>query len=172
MTAIGNWAFQNCLGLTELALPAALTTIGVGAFSGCTSLCERRLPIGLTTIGNGAFQNCTSLTELSLPAALTTIGSGAFRGATSLTTLTRIRVVSLKVKLIVKVVSATSYRPWRRATLLAPRPRWKPNDLPATQAPIGSMLHWHALAARSTTSTPRVRQCCSSLTQRCSSATE
>ena len=71
-----------------------------------------------------------------------------------------------------KVVSATSYRPWRRAALIVPRPRWKPNDLPATQAPIGSMLHWHALAESSTTSTPRVRQCCSSLTQRCSSATE
>ena len=72
----------------------------------------------------------------------------------------------------VKVVSATSYRPWRRATLIVPRPRWKPNDLPVTQAPIGSMLHWHAQAARSTASTPRARQCCSSLTQRCSSATE
>eukprot|EP00964_Phaeocystis_antarctica_P044137 scaffold25360_cov59-Phaeocystis_antarctica.AAC.2 len=69
-------------------------------------------------------------------------------------------------------ISATSYRPWRRAALIVPRPRWKPNDLPATQAPISSMLHWHALAESSTTSTPRVRQCCSSLTQRCSSATE
>ena len=71
-----------------------------------------------------------------------------------------------------KVVSATSYRPWRRAALIVPRPRWKPSDLPPTQAPVGGMLHWHAQAARSTASTPRMMQCCSSLTQRCSSATE
>eukprot|EP00964_Phaeocystis_antarctica_P078011 scaffold48498_cov32-Phaeocystis_antarctica.AAC.1 len=45
-------------------------------------------------------------------------------------------------------------------------------DLPPTQAPVGGMLHWHAQAARSTASTPRMMQCCSSLTQRCSSATE
>ena len=73
---------------------------------------------------------------------------------------------------LLKVVSATSYRPWRRAALIVPRPRWKPSDLPPTQAPVGGMLHWHAQAARSTASTPRMMQCCSSLTQRCSSATE
>eukprot|EP00964_Phaeocystis_antarctica_P079549 scaffold49574_cov39-Phaeocystis_antarctica.AAC.2 len=50
----------------------------------------------------------------------------------------------------VKVVSATSYRPWRRAALIVPRPRWKPSDLPPTQAPVGGMPHWHAQAARST----------------------
>eukprot|EP00964_Phaeocystis_antarctica_P017190 scaffold9486_cov67-Phaeocystis_antarctica.AAC.1 len=72
----------------------------------------------------------------------------------------------------VKVVSATSYGRWRRAALIVPRPRWKPSDLPPTQAPVGGMLHWHAQAARSTASTPRMMQCCSSLTQRCSSATE
>jgi len=60
-----------------------------------------------------------------------------------------------------KVVSATSYRPWRRAALIVPRPRWKPSDLPPTQAPVGGMLHWHAQAARSTASTPRMMQCCS-----------
>eukprot|EP00964_Phaeocystis_antarctica_P036782 scaffold20990_cov73-Phaeocystis_antarctica.AAC.1 len=54
-----------------------------------------------------------------------------------------------------KVVSATSYRPWRRAALIVPRPRWKPSDLPPTQAPVGGMLHWHAQAARSTASTAR-----------------
>eukprot|EP00964_Phaeocystis_antarctica_P103029 scaffold68327_cov32-Phaeocystis_antarctica.AAC.2 len=79
---------------------------------------------------------------------------------------------SLYVGSVLKVVSATSYRPWRRAALIVPRPRWKPSDLPPTQAPVGGMLHWHAQVARSTASTPRMMQCCSSLTQRCSSATE
>ena len=82
------------------------------------------------------------------------------------------RKVQPKVQRRFKVVSATSYRPWRRAALIVPRPRWKPSDLPPTQAPVGGMLHWHAQAARSTASTPRMMQCCSSLTQRCSSATE
>ena len=37
-----------------------------------------------------------------------------------------------------KVVSATSYRPWRRAALIVPRPRWKPNDLPEPTAGISA----------------------------------
>ena len=82
------------------------------------------------------------------------------------------RTVDSIAPLRFKVVSATSYPPWRRAALIVPRPRWKPSDLPPTQAPVGGMLHWHAQAARSTASTPRMMQCCSSLTQRCSSATE
>eukprot|EP00964_Phaeocystis_antarctica_P065754 scaffold39715_cov36-Phaeocystis_antarctica.AAC.3 len=38
-------------------------------------------------------------------------------------------------KLAFKVVSAPAYPPWRRAALIVPRPRWKPSDIPPTQAP-------------------------------------
>eukprot|EP00633_Aureoumbra_lagunensis_P010269 CAMPEP_0197305094 /NCGR_PEP_ID=MMETSP0891-20130614/921_1 /TAXON_ID=44058 ORGANISM="Aureoumbra lagunensis, Strain CCMP1510" /NCGR_SAMPLE_ID=MMETSP0891 /ASSEMBLY_ACC=CAM_ASM_000534 /LENGTH=68 /DNA_ID=CAMNT_0042785715 /DNA_START=108 /DNA_END=310 /DNA_ORIENTATION=+ len=67
---IGDFAFYGCTGLTQLTLPAGLTTIGIGAFIGC-SLNQITLRVGLTSIGDNAFQDCTSLSQLILPAGLT-----------------------------------------------------------------------------------------------------
>ena len=35
---IGDYAFRDCLGLTEITLPASLKSVGSGAFSGCVNL--------------------------------------------------------------------------------------------------------------------------------------
>ena len=37
-TAIGNYAFYNCSGLTSVTLPAELTSVGTAAFSTCTNI--------------------------------------------------------------------------------------------------------------------------------------
>ena len=42
------------------------------------------IPAGVTSIGGGAFSDCTSLTSIEIPNSVKIIGSGAFRGCTSL----------------------------------------------------------------------------------------
>jgi surface protein, putative len=77
--------FANCTGLTEVLLPASLTSICPGAFTGCTKLAEIRFPAALTEIGNKAFSDCTGLTEIDFSACttLTRIGRDAFRNIAS-----------------------------------------------------------------------------------------
>lgn len=103
-------AFDGCVTLTSIALPASVQAIGTGVFSGCTSLASANIPSalagvpddlfngcsslasidipsGITSIGNRAFQGCSSLTEVSVPDSVTTIGLNAFENCTSLETL-------------------------------------------------------------------------------------
>ena len=40
MTAIGEYAFMNCSGLTSIEIPASVTSIEHEAFSGCSGLTE------------------------------------------------------------------------------------------------------------------------------------
>ena len=41
VTSIGNGAFRDCTGLTDIKIPASVASIGEGAFSGCTGLISR-----------------------------------------------------------------------------------------------------------------------------------
>ena len=38
MTGIGNYAFDNCHGVTSVTIPGSVTSIGVNAFAHCTNL--------------------------------------------------------------------------------------------------------------------------------------
>ena len=87
VTSIGNYAFQNCTGLTSVSLPGSLMSIGSGAFGGCTGLTSITISDSVTSIGNYAFQNCTGLTSVSLPGSLMSIGSGAFSSCANLTSV-------------------------------------------------------------------------------------
>ena len=105
--------FNGCSSLTEIALPAGVTSIGQyaffnckllarvlnlentkvtkirdGVFKGCAALAEVSLPASLTSIGNYAFEGCSSLTEIALPAGVTSIGGSAFKGCTLLAGIT------------------------------------------------------------------------------------
>ena len=55
ITTIGNYAFWNCEGLTEIVIPASVTSIGSGAFESCTSLTEIVISGNVTSIGRYAF---------------------------------------------------------------------------------------------------------------------
>lgn len=88
VTSIGNYAFANMTGLTELNLPSSIVQINSGAFYGLTNISSLDLPEGILTIGASAFQNLTSLITLKLPESLKTIGSAAFYNLNNLTTLT------------------------------------------------------------------------------------
>ena len=85
VTAIGNGAFTDCSGLTEVVIPEGVASIGDDAFYGCTKLTEVTFPKSVTSIGDGAFYGCTGLTEVTIPEKVTHIGSDAFANCTGLT---------------------------------------------------------------------------------------
>ena len=55
--AIGNSAFDYCVKLNSISLPATLKTIGEWAFSMCSSLGSISIPGSVTSIGKGGFGN-------------------------------------------------------------------------------------------------------------------
>ena len=87
-TAINNFAFSGCTGLTSVTIPNSVTSIGDEAFSGCTGLTSLTIPESVTSIGSGAFQGCTDLTSVTIPNSVTNIGSSAFAGCSGLTSVT------------------------------------------------------------------------------------
>ena len=84
VTSIGDWAFNNCYGLTSIEIPNSVTSIGYRAFYDCTGL--KNFTFGdnpqLTSIGDYAFaysQHCYSgLTSIEIPNSVTSIGDYAF----------------------------------------------------------------------------------------------
>ncbi len=98
VTAIGDYAFMDCTGLTKITIPNSVTEIGDRAFSGCTGLKSVSIPHSVTTIKKGTFKNCTGLTEITIPDSVTKIEEGgcgisyeiygAFEGCTGLTEVT------------------------------------------------------------------------------------
>ena len=78
---IGNYAFQDCIGVESVGL-SGVKTIGDYAFSGCTSLSE----VGTSAdIGEYAYSGCTSLTYIAVSGS---VGKYAFSGCTSLEDIT------------------------------------------------------------------------------------
>ena len=66
VTAIPNYAFYYCDGITSVSLPEGLTSIGSCAFRYCSSLTSISLPESITSIGSDAFTSCSNLTDIHL----------------------------------------------------------------------------------------------------------
>jgi hypothetical protein len=87
--SIGAGAFGYCMGLTSLIIPDGVTTISgafatSGAFEYCTGLTNVTIGRGVTTIGNYTFYYCPGLINVSIPTNVSSVGSGAFYSCTSL----------------------------------------------------------------------------------------
>jgi hypothetical protein len=87
VTAIGNWAFQNCTDVTEVSIPDSVTNIGRMAFYGCASLLSVAIPEGVERIDNSLFEFCGALREVSMPEGVTYVGRESFAGCSNLTAL-------------------------------------------------------------------------------------
>ncbi len=87
VTEIGEYAFNECKGLTEIVFNKSLKKIGAFAFFGCTSLTTLELPQSLETIETGAFFLCDKLTTITAGEALKSIEDRAFSHIRSLTDL-------------------------------------------------------------------------------------
>ena len=88
VTSIGNYAFQNCSGLTSVTIPNSVTSIGESAFSGCSGLTSVTIPNSVTSIEHRVFYACTGLTSVTIPNSVVSIGDYAFFWCRSLTSIT------------------------------------------------------------------------------------
>ena len=74
VTNIGDYAFYNCSGLTEVTLSYGLIEIGDEVFSDDNALSRITIPDSVINIGDGAFENCAGLANVffqgNAPAAL------------------------------------------------------------------------------------------------------
>ncbi len=85
---IGDVAFRDCTGLTDIILSDSIINIGYGAFRNCSSLTNITIPNGVTSIGRYAFAGCSGLTSIRMPNSVTSIGDEAFSGCSGLTNIT------------------------------------------------------------------------------------
>ncbi len=61
ITAIKDYAFFRCTGITSVTLPKGVTSIGQGAFWQCNKLASMTIPGSLVSVGGLAFNDCTQL---------------------------------------------------------------------------------------------------------------
>ena len=78
IVTIADSAFEKCLALESVTIPASVTTLGESAFDGCANLENVSLGSGIKHIGVNAFVRCESLTDLIIPSTVETIGNNAF----------------------------------------------------------------------------------------------
>lgn len=75
---VGKEAFRGCKALTDVQLPSSLRHVGTMAFRACKALQHLELPEGVEDIGEDAFYHCDQLMELVLPSTVRLIGNKAF----------------------------------------------------------------------------------------------
>lgn len=86
LTTVGEYAFAYT-DITEVDVPATVTSIGEGAFAACDKLVKANIRTALTTMPPHIFNDCERLTSVNIPATVKTIGWGAFWGCKALTSI-------------------------------------------------------------------------------------
>lgn len=88
-TEIGMQTFLKCTKLKTVNLPDSLTTIAAHAFSNCNALTDIKIPANVTSLGRScAFYNCSSLTSIEIPEGVTEIPYGTFEYCYALKSVT------------------------------------------------------------------------------------
>lgn len=77
-------AFNDCVSLEVIVIPAGVSKIGTDCFWSCKSLTEIVLPDGLEIINRSAFKECVGLRAVQIPGNVAEIGEDAFRECTGL----------------------------------------------------------------------------------------
>ena len=88
VTAIGDYAFENCTGFDgTLTIPDGIISIGKFAFSGCSNLSgDLKIPDSVTTIGQAAFNGCSGFDgTLTLSENVTVLTECVFQNCSGFT---------------------------------------------------------------------------------------
>ena len=93
VTSIGDSAFYDCTGLTNVTIGDSVTSISDYAFGDCISLTSVTIPNSVTSIGSYAFWSCTGLTSVTIGDSVTSIGESAFNSCEG---LTKVNITDLK----------------------------------------------------------------------------
>ena len=88
VTSIGNFAFQDCIGLTSVTIGNSVISIGGSAFHSCSGLKSVSIGNSVTSIGHAAFSSCEGLTSVTIGNSVTSIGDNAFQYCYGLTSIT------------------------------------------------------------------------------------
>ena len=86
VTSIGEFAFEDCSGLTRVTIPNSVTSIGDCAFRNCNALKSVILPNSVTILGSSIFSGCDILQSVIIPNSVTT-ANGSFEGCICMTDL-------------------------------------------------------------------------------------
>lgn len=83
---IGKSVFENCTALTNIQLPAHLTSMGERALAGCTSLTSVTIPSRVTAIATANFMGSSALANVTFANvdAITAINHKGFDGCAAL----------------------------------------------------------------------------------------
>ena len=69
VTSIGDYAFDECSGLTNVTMGSNVGYIGGAAFEDCSSLTTIAIPASVWSIEDYAFSGCSSLTTITVDPA-------------------------------------------------------------------------------------------------------
>ena len=78
VTALGEYSFGYCDGLTSIVISDSVKTIDNNVFYNCRGLTDVTFPKGITKISEGMFRGCEGLKEITIPETVTTLGYFAF----------------------------------------------------------------------------------------------
>ncbi len=96
VTAIGDGAFKNCVGITSITVGANVKSVGTGVFDGCVGITSAKIPasfirylpksalksveiVGEEEIGKNMFSGCDELETVKIGASVVGIGENAFK---------------------------------------------------------------------------------------------
>ena len=85
---IGQYAFQECVGLEEVVLPESITKLENAAFYSCDNLKKIIIPLSVKLIGAGCFENCKSLESVEILGQITKLNAYTFYNCKKLKSIT------------------------------------------------------------------------------------
>jgi hypothetical protein len=84
VTSISDRAFESCNSITSVTIPENVQSMGGFVFAYCKNLVSATFENGVTFVGNSIFAYCEKLKSVELSNTITTIGESAFSGCSSL----------------------------------------------------------------------------------------